>query len=178
MVMIICCFQYVKDNRLKANHNPADLVLWNTQVVFSMSKIIDWKQITTCMIQKSLLWSCFQYVKDNRLKANHNTYEDLVTVAEVVFSMPKIIDWKQTTQQTEKHHSNTILNLVSPSAYVRREKVQLCFWRTSRMKIRPMPWPPRLVEKKGLNSFASVALSMPLPVSAISKQTGLCDVRM
>ena len=35
------CFQYVKDNRLKANHNNPAVLLLLRIVVFSMSKIID-----------------------------------------------------------------------------------------------------------------------------------------
>jgi hypothetical protein len=35
------CFQYVKDNRLKANHNMKTSDIYKLSVVFSMSKIID-----------------------------------------------------------------------------------------------------------------------------------------
>ena len=35
------CFQYVKDNRLKANHNEKFVLAFLFPVVFSMSKIID-----------------------------------------------------------------------------------------------------------------------------------------
>lgn len=40
------------------------------------------------------------------------------------------------------------------------------------------PLPVRFGGEKGLNNFFSVSLSIPLPVSAISRQTGLREVRI
>ena len=40
-MLFVCCFQYVKDNRLKANHNKTVGGKVTKEVVFSMSKIID-----------------------------------------------------------------------------------------------------------------------------------------
>ena len=96
--IIMSCFRYVKDTILKANHNDGKAINENVRVVFDMSKIQFWKQITTTSISKRnglALFSicqrynfesksqprllcghsplcCFRYVKDTILKANHN----------------------------------------------------------------------------------------------------------
>ena len=89
--------QDVKDQRLKANHNLCDVpqhclssgsrcqrskiesksqLLFRTLTPwaewFKMSKIKDWKQITTWMAKKYGVLGVVQDVKDQRLKANHN----------------------------------------------------------------------------------------------------------
>ena len=92
------CISYVKDQWLKANHNSRKGYQKSTWSVSVMSKINDWKQITTPehfikavervyqLCQRSMIESksqlehissigtpeCISYVKDQWLKANHN----------------------------------------------------------------------------------------------------------
>ena len=66
------CFRYVKDTILKANHNSYTIFFNHLLAVFDMSKIQFWKQITTSAACQWLRHSCFRYVKDTILKANHN----------------------------------------------------------------------------------------------------------
>ena len=47
LLLVISCFQWFKDTKMKANHNP------------EVQKVIE-----------SL--SCFQWFKDTKMKANHN----------------------------------------------------------------------------------------------------------
>ena len=42
------CFQWFKDTNLKANHNWVRLCRKESEVVSNGSKILIWKQITTC----------------------------------------------------------------------------------------------------------------------------------
>ena len=37
------------------------------------------------------VWSCFQYDKDSKMKANHNKTWDYISVAQVVSSTTKIV---------------------------------------------------------------------------------------
>ena len=67
---------------------------------------------------------------------------------------------------------------VMPSSYVRSEKLHPCFISTSRIKIRPIPWPLGLVEKKGVNNLVSTSLEMPRPVSATSSMTGEVETKL
>ena len=101
-----CCFRYVKDTILKANHNYREWYQSVKDAVFDMSKIQFWKQITTTehsvILMLSLFsicqrynfesksqlalsapnkpLSCFRYVKDTILKANHNTFCSCVCI--------------------------------------------------------------------------------------------------
>ena len=119
----LCCFRYVKDQRLKANHNLVEHAPQNGVAVSGMSKIRDWKQITTAdskiwrakllfpVCQRSEIESksqptangwmtttrCFRYVKDQRLKANHNLRWCKVFLACAVSDRSKIKFWKQIT---------------------------------------------------------------------------------
>ena len=100
-----CCFQYIKDTFLRANHNTQESVVKFLKVVFNTSKIHFWEQITTerrWLVNKIQLFSihqryifesksqqvvnndddlksCFQYIKDTFLRANHNIYKYLYT---------------------------------------------------------------------------------------------------
>ena len=66
------CFQWFKDTKMKANHNDVVRIVADAIVVSSGSKILKWKQITTWCVILSALWSCFQWFKDTKMKANHN----------------------------------------------------------------------------------------------------------
>ena len=93
----ISCFQWFKDTNLKANHNWVDWYKCLSSVVFNGSKILIWKQITTCLQVEKIQRSCFQWFKDTNLKANHNSAAVMATGVEVVFNGSKILIWKQIT---------------------------------------------------------------------------------
>ena len=67
------CFQWFKDTKMKANHNVR--ALWTQQIitVSNGSKILKWKQITTDKEKPYHELHCFQWFKDTKMKANHNT---------------------------------------------------------------------------------------------------------
>ena len=48
------------------------------------------------------LLGCFQYDKDSKMKANHNTVLQTQRAAGVVSSTTKIVKWKQITTGSEK----------------------------------------------------------------------------
>ena len=92
-----CCFQWVKDTNLKANHNIGCRLLLRCRVVSNGSKILIWKQITTSLPAFEVINSCFQWVKDTNLKANHNIYKEVIFKIGVVSNGSKILIWKQIT---------------------------------------------------------------------------------
>ena len=47
LLLVISCFQWFKDTKMKANHN-------------------------TLMVQGMWMYGCFQWFKDTKMKANHN----------------------------------------------------------------------------------------------------------
>ena len=95
----ICCCQYDKDTKMKANHNfyPCPCCPWG--VVASTTKIQKWKQITTNIARHQRVIGCCQYDKDTKMKANHNWPCGFVTDGQVVASTTKIQKWKQITTQ-------------------------------------------------------------------------------
>ena len=101
-----CCFQWFKDTNLKANHNLLSFIIIDIIVVFNGSKILIWKQITTCYLFMYLHNSCFQWFKDTNLKANHNRCRDRIPLVDVVFNGSKILIWKQIT--TPRSHRTSI----------------------------------------------------------------------
>ena len=97
MVLGHSCIQWFKDTNLKANHN------WNMQAslsdsaVFNGSKILIWKQITTHLYMRRILFGCIQWFKDTNLKANHNHVSEGLGRSYAVFNGSKILIWKQIT---------------------------------------------------------------------------------
>ena len=91
------CFQYDKDSKMKANHNPFGFVYVSPSVVSSTTKIVKWKQITTGLVGGKAGAGCFQYDKDSKMKANHNWMELFIFLRKVVSSTTKIVKWKQIT---------------------------------------------------------------------------------
>ena len=61
------------------------------------SKILNWKQITTCWYIEEANGRCVQWFKDTKLKANHNYMLALEVVKWVVSNGSKILNWKQIT---------------------------------------------------------------------------------
>ena len=95
--MEIGCLQWFKDTNLKANHNPATLLVTVVTVVSNGSKILIWKQITTICAAGVPAGSCLQWFKDTNLKANHNLFRGFIHKVAVVSNGSKILIWKQIT---------------------------------------------------------------------------------
>ena len=68
-----CCFRYVKDTNMKANHNIARNLSSGAIGVFDISKIQIQKQITTLTSIHLNSIRCIWYFKDTNSKANHNS---------------------------------------------------------------------------------------------------------
>ena len=68
-----------------------------TFTVSNGSKILKWKQITTNPYRVEITCNCFQWFKDTKMKANHNTKVNANTVRFTVSNGSKILKWKQIT---------------------------------------------------------------------------------
>ena len=101
---IMCCFQWFKDTNLKANHNFCSFSSEKGLAVFNGSKILIWKQITTCSFWFIFGDCCFQWFKDTNLKANHNSFRKVVLRLGAVFNGSKILIWKQITTAKLRHY--------------------------------------------------------------------------
>ena len=95
-----CCFQWFKDTKMKANHNIFTLCRYVFFAVSNGSKILKWKQITTAWTLHLLLKSCFQWFKDTKMKANHNSLLYVCSSKRAVSNGSKILKWKQITTQS------------------------------------------------------------------------------
>ena len=91
------CFQWFKDTKMKANHNHGPLVIIADITVSNGSKILKWKQITTPILIAHCLAYCFQWFKDTKMKANHNSFNSNCFGLLTVSNGSKILKWKQIT---------------------------------------------------------------------------------
>ena len=91
------CFQWIKDTKMKANHNIRPHNLPQTKAVSNGSKILKWKQITTERLLDLLGYRCFQWIKDTKMKANHNKSDRITFAFGAVSNGSKILKWKQIT---------------------------------------------------------------------------------
>ena len=91
------CFQWNKDTKMKANHNPFLKRKNNSFAVSNGTKILKWKQITTMSLSSFVYTCCFQWNKDTKMKANHNFHEELRENCLAVSNGTKILKWKQIT---------------------------------------------------------------------------------
>ena len=82
---------------MKANHNLERSWLTNDLTVSCGSKILKWKQITTCNLLVNLFSNCFLWFKDTKMKANHNPLLILLFFVLTVSCGSKILKWKQIT---------------------------------------------------------------------------------
>ena len=92
-----CCFLYHKVTKLKANHNQTNAPqLWECAVSY-ITKLLNWKQITTHSFAFRYFACCFLYHKVTKLKANHNCGTVVVFVFVAVSYITKLLNWKQIT---------------------------------------------------------------------------------
>ncbi len=91
------CFLWFKDTKMKANHNPGQVLVGGHLTVSCGSKILKWKQITTLTSHDFPGTDCFLWFKDTKMKANHNAKRlskmEFITVS----CGSKILKWKQIT---------------------------------------------------------------------------------
>ena len=66
LLLVISCFQWFKDTKMKANHNFNPIRSFN-------------------------LWRCFQWFKDTKMKANHNIILIFTPAREAVSNGSKIL---------------------------------------------------------------------------------------
>ena len=91
-----CCL-YHKDTKLKANHNLTAALLKRLMTVAYITKILNWKQITTELTYWRWPRNCCLYHKDTKLKANHNCLTIWLSLIVTVAYITKILNWKQIT---------------------------------------------------------------------------------
>ena len=101
----IHCSQWFKDTNLKANHNNNLPKMKLLKIVPNGSKILIWKQITTCSLWYMSVMYCSQWFKDTNLKANHNCAPKHLPKAPIVPNGSKILIWKQIT--TARRHQSS-----------------------------------------------------------------------
>ena len=90
---------------MKANHNRIAERPKTFWAVSNGSKILKWKQITTQCDMCSLSCGCFQWFKDTKMKANHNTKSTWVCPKGAVSNGSKILKWKQITTKEMGLHT-------------------------------------------------------------------------
>ena len=78
-------------------------------VVSNTSKILKRKQITTLIWAEAGTYGCFQYVKDTKKKANHNSMKTAIKTNLVVSNTSKILKRKQITTCVERKPDVTML---------------------------------------------------------------------
>ena len=84
---------------MKANHNGGQIVSKDQQAVSNGSKLLKWKQITTAIPIKRYTFSCFQWLKVTKMKANHNEFVDGEKIKAAVSNGSKLLKWKQITTE-------------------------------------------------------------------------------
>ena len=94
---VVCCFLYNKVTKLKTNHNQNIFVRRGFSAVSYITKLLNWKQITTIFAIAILIRSCFLYNKVTKLKTNHNLLGFLISLSLAVSYITKLLNWKQIT---------------------------------------------------------------------------------
>ena len=96
-LLSISCFLYNKVTKLKTNHNCIVSHLTDFSAVSYITKLLNWKQITTPFIVLISLVSCFLYNKVTKLKTNHNNIWSNILHHLAVSYITKLLNWKQIT---------------------------------------------------------------------------------
>ena len=71
---MLSCTSYYEGTELKANHNDKVIDVIGSYVVLAITKVLNWKLITTILTQKQYAASCTSYYEGTELKANHNYF--------------------------------------------------------------------------------------------------------
>ena len=94
---------------MKANHNQKKKIQKIQKAVSYITKLLNWKQITTKIqfIQKKI--RCFLYNKVTKLKANHNEEVSKISEEFAVSYITKLLNWKQITTISEDSEVSKML---------------------------------------------------------------------
>ena len=68
------CTSYYEGTELKANHNHPTVALIGLIVVLAITKVLNWKLITTYSSKEYEKQGCTSYYEGTELKANHNKF--------------------------------------------------------------------------------------------------------
>ena len=97
MLLLLSCFQWFKDTKMRANHNHIVMFSFLLNAVSNGSKILKWEQITTVFAFRYTCFCCFQWFKDTKMRANHNSRTATKCWTEAVSNGSKILKWEQIT---------------------------------------------------------------------------------
>ena len=93
----ICCCQYDKDTKMKANHNIEVSLRAHSSLLPVRQRYKNESKSQLVGIDTHRGRSCCQYDKDTKMKANHNDADVDQRERDVVASTTKIQKWKQIT---------------------------------------------------------------------------------
>ena len=80
-----------------------------------ITKLLNWKQITTKLLLVPLFLRCFLYHKVTKLKANHNKADNYGIAIAAVSYITKLLNWKQITTKTGAADQQVVLFPISQS---------------------------------------------------------------
>ena len=72
LLILMSCTSYYEGTELKANHNIAITMVTASTVVLAITKVLNWKLITTFTGETCETEGCTSYYEGTELKANHN----------------------------------------------------------------------------------------------------------
>ena len=103
---------FIKERKLKANHNSKMPDLEEAITECCLSKNANWKQITTMDVKQthSSYWMLF--IKERKLKANHNSFTSSEAFNNTECCLSKNANWKQITTYRVNSWCNCQLNVV------------------------------------------------------------------
>ena len=94
---VVGCTSYYEGTELKANHNYGKWTFIWLCVVLAITKVLNWKLITTTLVLVNFLVRCTSYYEGTELKANHNRLNDEALALLVVLAITKVLNWKLIT---------------------------------------------------------------------------------
>ena len=96
------CTSYYEGTELKANHNAYAYTYYLLRVVLAITKVLNWKLITTHTTKVYEVFCCTSYYEGTELKANHNRSTRAKPQAYVVLAITKVLNWKLITTAIRK----------------------------------------------------------------------------
>ena len=95
----VCCCCYHKGTYFQANHNGYRGSSLKTPVVVATTKVRIFKQITTAVAKGETPKRCCCYHKGTYFQANHNSFDTLASMLDVVVATTKVRIFKQITTE-------------------------------------------------------------------------------
>ena len=103
LVLSVCCCQYDKDTKMKANHNHGWRILQLFRLLPVRQRYKNESKSQPRTACRHIFSCCCQYDKDTKMKANHNHPGWKHPPRSVVASTTKIQKWKQITTKEGKN---------------------------------------------------------------------------